>query len=371
MAYRLYSGAPWSVEVTSYSGNSFYVGSEESFLHDFVFKPDGSKMFVVGETNDTVHAYDINSTWAIDSSTYAGVSFYVGSNEPVPEVIAVNTLGSKMYVYGANNSIIEFDVLSAWNIDTSTYQGNTLLVSSQDTNMRSLEFNDDGTKMFMLGLTNRKIFGYNISSAWNISTASYTGVTFSVSGELFNPTGLAFKSDGTSMVVINQTKASMYYIDSAWDLNSARYIGITTSLGTGTDNFEVCFNDDGSKLFVLDYFGYVYEHYLWAEVVVFPEYDLQDSSVKIEYRHKTRGAKEYIYKWADNKKVSFSLNYINSSDRHFINDSWRNNANLTFQDLNNSSDVFSCHIINTSLPIGQFVKPYTNLFKGKIELGSY
>jgi sugar lactone lactonase YvrE len=83
-------------------------------------------------------------------------------------------------------------------------------VSSQETNPSSIFFSTDGTKMFVLGLTTTTVYQYTLSTGFDISTASYSSNSFSVSSQDANTTGLTFNSDGTKMYVAGNTNDSVY-----------------------------------------------------------------------------------------------------------------------------------------------------------------
>ena len=62
-------------------------------------------------------------------------------------------------------------------------------------------FNNDGTKMFVLGDHGNDINEYSLSTAYDVSSASYVQV-FSVIDEDNLPTGMIFNNDGTKMFVV-------------------------------------------------------------------------------------------------------------------------------------------------------------------------
>ena len=69
-------------------------------------------------------------------------------------------------------------------------------ISSQESNPSSLTFNNDGTKMFVLGFTGDDVNEYTLSTGFDVSTASFVD-SFSVSGQENLPRGLAFNNNGT------------------------------------------------------------------------------------------------------------------------------------------------------------------------------
>lgn len=104
---------------------------------------------------------------------------------------------------------------------------------------------------------------------------------------------------------------------------------------------------------------------------VLPEYDFKDTSEKIESVHTTRAGNRYVYKWGDNDAAKFGVKFVTSSQRHVLNNSWwAGNQKLLFVDTPGSF-TWDVQIISKKKPIDSFVKPYIDMWKGTIELGSY
>jgi len=107
-----------------------------------------------------------------------------------------------------------------------------------------------------------------------------------------------------------------------------------------------------------------------SAVSITPEYDIKFDARKVENSHRTRSGANYRYRWSTYKHVKATLEYISSSDMCKINSWWGANTPLVLYDLG-SVAVISGYLVNASAPIDGLVKPYTNLFKGIIELESY
>jgi DNA-binding beta-propeller fold protein YncE len=102
------------------------------------------------------------------------------------------------------NDVNEYDLSSAWDVSTASYLQN-FSVASQETAPSGLFFKPDGTKMYVIGLFQDSVYEYDLSSAWDVSTASFTYPTtnyFSVAAQETIPQGVFFKPDGTKMYVI-------------------------------------------------------------------------------------------------------------------------------------------------------------------------
>ena len=78
-----------------------------------------------------------------------------------------------MFVVGdSTDDIREYHLTTGFDISTASYDS-LFSVNSQDTNPRGLAFNNDGTKMFVAGWKNQRVFEYHLTTGFDISTASY------------------------------------------------------------------------------------------------------------------------------------------------------------------------------------------------------
>lgn len=105
-------------------------------------------------------------------------------------------------------------------------------------------------------------------------------------------------------------------------------------------------------------------------VDVEPEYDFSDSKIKIEDRHRTRSGAEYVYKWGGYVDIKMSVMYVNSEFKSIVNSWWSSNTSLLWME-EGGTQVFSVRLVNNEQPVSDIVKPYTNVFKGTIELKGY
>lgn len=110
--------------------------------------------------------------------------------------------------------------------------------------------------MFVVGLSNGEIQEYNLSTPWLISTAT-AGNAFDISNEEAGARGLWFKDDGTRAFITGGSSRDVhqYELSTAWDITSAKYIGEFFELVVPYDpvvNSCVTFNADGTRFWVSD-----------------------------------------------------------------------------------------------------------------------
>jgi hypothetical protein len=235
-------------DVNQYTLGGFSVAAQQTSPEDIFFKPDGSKMYVVGLGPNEVGEYNLSTSWDVSTA-----SFVQGFNAPATLFgISFKPDGTKMYVCGqTSDNVDEYDLSTAWDISTvSLLQSFSVLANAS--NPAALFFKPDGTKMFVLSPSSDDVNEYSLSTAWDISSSSYTQ-NFSVSGQDLNPQGISFKSDGTKMFVLGDTgdDISEYSLTNAWDISTASYVqSFGVSAQEATPN-GVFFKLDGAQMFVI------------------------------------------------------------------------------------------------------------------------
>ena len=253
--------AGYDIANASYDSVSFSVSGQESAPRGIFFKPDGYKMYVIGEGSDTVNQYDLSTAWDVSSASYVQ-NFSVATQENRPTSVFFKPDGTKMYVLGrAGDDVNEYDLSTAWDISTASYLQN-FSVSVQDNTPWGIFFKPDGTKMYMSGLSNDSIFEYDLSTAWDISTASYSQ-NYSVATQENTPTEVNFNPDGTKLFVLGNQNDSVYEYDlsTAWDISTASYNSVSFSLTSQEANpYGFRFSTDGLKMYVLGFDKFVYQY---------------------------------------------------------------------------------------------------------------
>jgi VCBS repeat-containing protein len=120
-----------------------------------------------------------------------------------------------------------------------------------------LKFNDDGTKLYILGRNTDKIFQYSLGTAYDISTINATASAASgVAGVVISDAisnlgnGFIFNNNGSKLFAISGTSINEYSLSTGYD--------ISTLNETASDTFDtsigglrgMSFNSDGTKLLI-------------------------------------------------------------------------------------------------------------------------
>jgi len=244
--------ANWRLGSAVQTANSLDVSSEDINPRCIFIKSDGTTLFFIGGASDSVYEYSLSTAWDLSTATYTGNSLNVTSQEGNPMGLQFSPDGTHMYTIGASGDAIDqYDLSTGWDLSTASYVG-TFSTGTQDTSPTALWFKSDGTVVVVSGRTNDRLYQYDLSTAWDITTASYIGV-LDVSGDTGQPKGVFVRDDGFLVYLVDGTGSVVYsyYMEQPWQLSSAVSIGTTLTLDAAyTDYWGILAKPDGTKLFV-------------------------------------------------------------------------------------------------------------------------
>jgi hypothetical protein len=240
-------GSSYDLANASYDSVSLggFGGSETPY--QMSFKPDGTKMYIQGFSLFYLKEYNLSTAWDISTASFVQ-EVNLGSDEPTPQGLFIKPDGTKVYIVGVDfDRINEYDLSTAWDISTISYVQN-FSVSSQMTNPNGLSFKPDGTKVFVSDVSSSDIYEYDLSTAWDISTASYNQ-NFSVSNTLRN---LFFNPDGLSVFVAADGPNTIreYSLSTAWDVSTMSLVRSFSVATQDTSPYAVFFGNSGAKMYV-------------------------------------------------------------------------------------------------------------------------
>jgi len=220
----------------------FDVSDQDGTPSDLFIKPDGQTMYVVGETSEKIFQYSLSTAWDLNSALATGLSLNVSSEDGRPTGMAFSSDGATLFVSGADNHrIYQYDLSIPWTLSSAVYSSASLDFSLRDNHPRGVFVGSDGTEMFVIALeASDSVYRYTLSTAWDLSTASYidsvtlsSPATSTVEG---NGAGLFFKPDGTKLYVVVDFHSSVYQysLSTAWDLSTVTYDSVAVRPGANS-----------------------------------------------------------------------------------------------------------------------------------------
>jgi hypothetical protein len=235
-----------------YDSVSFSVAGQETFPTELFFSPDGLKMYVLGDVGNDVNEYNLSTAWVISSAVFV-TNFSVSSQETNPAGLFFRADGTKMYMVGAtNDTVYQYTLSTPWSVATASYDSISFSVASQEATPSGLWFKPNGLSMYMVGSSGDLVYQYTLSTAWNVSTATFLQ-SFSVAGQETSPNSVVFTGDGSRMFVLGDAgnDVNVYNLTTPWDISTAAFVNVFSVSGQDTAPLGLYIKPDGTKMYMV------------------------------------------------------------------------------------------------------------------------
>ena len=271
------------------------INDEENKPHGMTFNNDGTKMYVVGEGEgsdneaDDIHEYTLSKPYDPSTRTFR-VGIPIGHpNSNLVRQIQFSNDGSKMFISTRGNAnkcaapcvhtrIWQYSLSTNFDISTATYSNIFFSVANEVTKIfGSFEFNNDGTMMYATdaafnGASTEKVYQYSLSIPFDLSgTVTLVRSKALQSAREFDlgnfipdrePLGIEFNEDGTRLFLVGKYRndISQYTLSEGFNIDTASLDG-GLQLGLAPSGVE--FSPSGLKMFVVnDVDDYIREYKL-------------------------------------------------------------------------------------------------------------
>lgn len=261
--YQYNLSTAYNPTTATYASQALNVNARDTEPWEIFFKEDGTKMYLLGNTNDAIFSYTLSTPWSLATATldYTQRAFTVTTQAAEPYSTYIGDNGTKMFVLNqATNAVFQYTLSTPYNVTTATYANKTLSVAAQETNSRGMFFKSDGTKMYIIGITSNIVFSYTLSTPWDVSTgtADYAARSFLVSTQSTVSTDLFIGNNGSTLYVLSGGAATtdtvfQYTLSTPWSITSASYANKSFSVNTQSTSSEgIYFKSDGTKMYILN-----------------------------------------------------------------------------------------------------------------------
>jgi len=257
-----FTDLPWNIDFTSdgISSNSLAAQSPTNGPYGVRFSSDGTKMYVRSNEvgNYRIYQYTLSTPWDLTTSSYASKSKDLSPQTTQATDFWFNSSGNRLIVFGGtsgNDYAWRYNLGTAWDISTASYSQVTPQFT-QSSNTSGGICSDDGLFLYNFDNSANAIDMYTMSSAFNLPTVSYFG-SFGTAGR-FGASGAQWSHDGRYFwyITYGPTGFDNYYIyrialDTPYDLSSRTTYTAVKSAALG-DSDCFAFKPDGTKLYSCD-----------------------------------------------------------------------------------------------------------------------
>ena len=268
LSFKTFAAAPYAGDAYLLDINGS--PSRNTETAGIAWNNDGSKLFVMGtgglsNNDDELLEYTCLTNFDASSCVYVRElplnNNHEGPNGPIndkhPFGFTFDDDGSHVYVSGNQyNKIYEIELGSAFNLSSAT---KIQEIASVDGTPCGITFNNDGTKLFLAGFAGDRIIVWPLSTAYSLASGSVgTPAEYDVSSQSSKPRDIDFNSDGTKMYIVsapNNEYVSVYSLNTAFDLSAGfSHLGNFTTVSDQDEQpFSIEFNNDGTKFYMNGY----------------------------------------------------------------------------------------------------------------------
>ena len=275
-----------TLSLDNYEVNQLDISSEENKPFGVAFNNDGTKMFMVGEgsgtdsTIDDIHEYILSTPYDTSTATFRVGLNANGVTNRILRQIQFNKDGSKMFVSGRDqgqnpngNKVYQYSLSTNFDLSTATFneiefQANTANVGITKS-LYGFAFNNDGTMMFLSdgstdGTSTEKVYQLSLETAFDLSGSitvirsvdleALQDTVEPVNGET-EPSGIAFNQDGTRMFLIGQkgNDVNQYTLSVGFNISTASFDG---GLNLDGNPNGIALSPSGLKMFTTSDTGF-------------------------------------------------------------------------------------------------------------------
>ncbi len=238
---------PYDLNTASFEVEFHDNTRSDSFGSGLEFSSDGTKIFSTVAARQTLNSYTLSTPW--DISTIDKASFFeflLSAQDTGPLGVRFKPDGTKFYIIGTqNDSFYQYTLSTPYDLSTAVYDNISLNITVQDNIPTGLAFNSKGTKLFLVGAQNDSVYQYTLSTSYDLNTASYDNVSFSVASEDGTPAEVVFSQDDTKMYMAGAVTNFVYQYSVSVDGTYRSACGATITISQATPPGSVIITTTG------------------------------------------------------------------------------------------------------------------------------
>ena len=254
-------GTPTYVSKVSLDSDTYF-GSTATWYFG-TFSSDGMYFYSSNSDDDYPQTFSLSSAYDISSSSLIGMGRDVkmlpfiandtGSTEVYMYGHEFGNGGLKMYTVGSGlDRIAQYTLSTAYDVTTASYDGYKH-INSINSAPSSITWKPDGTTFYMTNFSGDDVHQISVATNWDVTSTTTLVNTFAVNTEELVPMDVRFKTDdGTKMFVIGTSGDGIdtYTLSTGWDISTASHTSFDSLSAQNTLPRGLDFSPDGTKMVV-------------------------------------------------------------------------------------------------------------------------
>lgn len=249
---------PWDISTAAYTNTNYNLSSFVNPPGAMWMKPDGTRMFTIGSRTDSFYGYDLSTPWDISTaSRNSALDNIIGGGSH--QGMWFRADGLETYTADASYGYIsKYTLTTAWDTSTASLAINLYLGVAP----YGVSLSDDGTKLYFITYTDAYtgsdapcIVEVEMGTPWDLNTASlncYLDLTseFSASPDT-SVSDMYVGGNGRYLYALDETTIYQYIMSTAWDLSTASYSGKSYYVPQDSACSALSVTDSGTRLYVV------------------------------------------------------------------------------------------------------------------------
>lgn len=233
----------WDVNSAGPIQATFDVSIQDFMMIGISFRSNGLRMYLSGNSSDTIFQYDLSIPFDITTAVYNGNSFTPGGT--FVQTLTFSKNGDFFYFYGVGDNIYQFTLSTPWEITSAT---NEFIFTPNDS--QSITFKAEGDRVYIGHFNGQEILEYTVSTPFDLSS---TVVLIGTQDVIINPYDLQLKPNGSDIIILDNFThlINKLHFDIAYNILTASYFSNSFSLPTSSPK-AISWKPDGSKFFIAD-----------------------------------------------------------------------------------------------------------------------
>jgi len=194
-------------DISTATFNKFFSVSENP--KGLAFNSDGSKLYTMQDISaPSFISYDLTTPFDIGTATRLNTFDATGQNGFLKGITFSSNGDTLLTADNNNNNVFQFKLSTAFDITTTSFD-TSFDISPQTTSPNGITFNNRGDKMFVISNGAEKVFSYKLTQGFDINGTVTFQTAFDFSGTRPDPNGVDFNDDGTKLYVIGNKQGAI------------------------------------------------------------------------------------------------------------------------------------------------------------------
>ncbi len=246
----------FDIEKAEFDNVSLDVGDYTQDTRYVEFKPDGSRMYVVGRTTMNIAEFNLGTPWDLSSAEYVrefDLSGELGTKvaSPRPQGLFINKENGQDVIVVNRLEIFQYRLSEPWNITTAEPTGH-IDMRVPTSRIQGVSVSPDGLYMYIDDRENGYVFQFEMKRFWDIESITLRYI-LDFKEEHRDTRGNDITPDGERLFVLDRVRRQVLYFDleEPWIIRNAEFKGFFWVARQTPEPVAVRWNPEGNRFFVV------------------------------------------------------------------------------------------------------------------------